>query len=181
MALYYVTGVSGSGKSAVLNELRGRGYDAYGVDEDRYGYWVERATGRISDLPPSAGHADLHQWYGDHRWTLDPSKIRELRQRADDPARPVFLCGTAEGDAAVWNDFTGVLALVVDEETLKHRLAQRSDPYGKRPEELGQILSWQRSFADTYRGFGATIIDATRSVREVVDEVLAVVGRGSAD
>ncbi|HET9898538.1 MAG TPA: hypothetical protein VFQ44_26725 [Streptosporangiaceae bacterium] len=34
MSLYYVTGLSGTGKSAVLTELRARGYLARGVDED---------------------------------------------------------------------------------------------------------------------------------------------------
>jgi hypothetical protein len=36
MALFCVTGLSGTGKSAVLSELRVRGYHARGVDEDGY-------------------------------------------------------------------------------------------------------------------------------------------------
>jgi thymidylate kinase len=36
MSLIYVTGLSGAGKSAVLDELVARGCEARGVDEDGY-------------------------------------------------------------------------------------------------------------------------------------------------
>jgi hypothetical protein len=45
MPLCYVTGLSGTGKSAARAELRARGYRALGVDEDGYGDWISRVTG----------------------------------------------------------------------------------------------------------------------------------------
>jgi hypothetical protein len=45
MGLCFVTGVSGTGKSALLGELRLRGCLARGVDEDGYADWVSRRTG----------------------------------------------------------------------------------------------------------------------------------------
>jgi dephospho-CoA kinase len=99
MTLYYVTGLSGTGKSAVLDELRARRYHARGVDE--------------------------------------------------------------------------VIALVADEQTIRRRLASRSNTFGQTPEELADVLFWHAGFEAAYRGFGATIIDATRPLSEVVAEVLA--------
>jgi hypothetical protein len=63
MALFYVTGLSGTGKSAVLSELRARGYHARGVDEDGYANWINRAAGTLDDFPRDAPDLDLHAWY----------------------------------------------------------------------------------------------------------------------
>jgi hypothetical protein len=58
MGLFYVTGLSGTGKSAVLSELRGRGYHARGVDEDSYADWINRAAGTPDDFPRDAPDLD---------------------------------------------------------------------------------------------------------------------------
>ena len=153
MPLFYVTGVSGSGKSAVLRELRARGHEAHGVDEHGFGTWVNRV------------------------WTLDAEKIRALRSRSDQTETAVFLCGTAEGDSFVWDAFNDVFALVVDPETIEQRIGQRPDRFGKRPQELRRILEWQTTFEADYRRFGAVVIDATKPVEAVVDELLAAAER----
>jgi hypothetical protein len=54
MALFYVTGLSGTGKSAVLSELRVRGYHARGVDEDGYADWINKVTGTPDGFPRDA-------------------------------------------------------------------------------------------------------------------------------
>ena len=51
MALFYVTGLSGTGKSAVLRELLIRGYHARGVDEDGYADWLSLAAGTRTTTP----------------------------------------------------------------------------------------------------------------------------------
>jgi thymidylate kinase len=68
---------------------------------------------------------------------------------------------------------TTIMALVIDEETLRHRIATRTNNnFGQVPHELESILEWQRSATDNYRKFGMTMIDATRPVQNVVDEIL---------
>lgn len=86
---------------------------------------------------------DPHEWYANHRWALDVRKIAELKERADREAALVFLCGVGDGDAEAWESFDVVCALVIDEETIRKRVGLR-DPawFGKRPEELQQILAW---------------------------------------
>jgi hypothetical protein len=44
---------------------------------------------------------------------------------------------------------------------------------GTRPHELDQVLAWNAGYADTYRGFGAVIIHATKPLTAVVDAVIA--------
>lgn len=116
MSLIYVTGLSGTGKSAVLGELR--------VEAARSG-------GRL------------------------------------------YLCGGANGDRAVWHLFDKVLALVADVPTLRQRIAERTNEFGKAPGELAAILGWHASYETAYRRFGAVIIDARQALDQVVAQVLA--------
>jgi len=173
MALFYVTGLSGTGKSAVLAELRARGYYARGVDEDGYGDWVSRKAGTPDTFPSDGSDPDLHAWYQEHEWVLSMRRIGVLSRAAARLGEPVFLCGAASGDGTVWHLFDRVLALVADVPTVKRRIAARASEFGKAPEELSAIIRWHASFEAAYRGFGAVVIDATKPLSEVVDSILA--------
>ena len=181
MSLYYVTGLSGTGKSSVLRELRARGYHARGVDEDGYADWVNRITGRVDRFPHHDPGLDFHAWYAAHYWVLSVRRISILSRAAARIGQPVFLCGSASGDDVVWQRFAKVIALVADEDTIVGRLAARDNDFGKVPEELADVLFWHAGFEAAYRGFGATIIDATRPLSQVVAEVLAVLPGNGAD
>lgn len=77
----------------------------------------------------------------------------------------------------MWHLFDRVVALVADIPTIERRLAARAGDYGKAPEELAAIVGWHHGFEESYRRFGAAIVDATRSLHEVADEVLAATER----
>jgi thymidylate kinase len=68
-----------------------------------------------------------------------------------------------------------VFALVADRDTLERRIAARTgNEFGKQPGELAEILRWHEDYARTYREFGAVVVDASRSLDTVVDEILAL-------
>jgi uridine kinase len=169
--LVYVTGISGSGKSAALQELRSRGFSAYGVDEDGYGKWLRRGSAEEEDFPHGEDF-DIHAWMSEHDWILDVEKIADLKRRSDRTGELIFLCGVAAGDSAAWQYFDLVCSLVIDDETIKQRIARRSEAFGKRQEELARVLKWNVGYGDTYRRFGATLIDAAQPLSVVVDEVI---------
>jgi len=174
MALFYVTGLPGAGKSAVLDELRARGYHARGVDEDGYADWINLATGTHDRFPEDDPDLDFHAWYQDHNWVLSARRIGILSRATARLGQPVFLCGVADEDRTVWHLFAKVLALVADAPTLKHRIVTReNNQFGKAPEELNAVLESQVGYEASYRGFGAAIIDAARPLSQVVDDVLA--------
>jgi hypothetical protein len=179
MSLFYVTGLSGSGKSAVLGELQARGYQARGVDEDGYADWISRVTGTAGEFPHDDPGLDFHAWCRAHDWVLSAERIGELSQQAARSGQPVFLCGGASGDETVWHLFGKVLALVIDVPTLKRRIAARTNEFGKAPDELAAILGWQAGYEAACRRRGAVIIDATQPLDVVVAEVLAHSAGGS--
>lgn len=170
MPLIYITGTPGVGKSTVLRELQARSYNAHGTDEHGYCQWVHRETGKIEVL---SDEADLHAWYKDHEWTLNPMAIAKLRHDATVPGKTIFLCGVAAGTEEVWDYFDTVIVLSADTETLRQRIVNRTDNnFGKAPNELKIILEWQDKHIDDYKEKGAIVIDAARPIKTVVDKVV---------
>jgi thymidylate kinase len=169
--LIYVAGISGAGKSTVCVELRRRGYDAHDSDLENNAVWVDRNTGeaigRIEGASRTPGFLERYEW------RFDPERVAALARRAED--HPVFLCGATANEAEVWPLFRCTIYLAIDDETLRHRLATRtSNDFGRSEHEREMVLSWHHVADDDYRRFGAVVIDGTRALTEVVDEVLSV-------
>jgi len=171
MPLYLVTGISGSGKSTVRNHLRMRGYEAYATDEDGYASWFDDETGEeYSRLTTSEERTP--EFGRRHSWRISRTKVTQLA--ADAAEQPIFLCGAVANEVAVWDLFAGVVALDIDTETLKQRLASRTNnDFGKSDHELEQILRWHADSLAAYQRAGYRVVDATKPIDKVVDQVLA--------
>jgi hypothetical protein len=173
LALVLVTGISGSGKSAVCVELQQRGHEAHDMDLEGNAAWVHRRSGTpvpLSDVAdPSVRSA---AWLEEHDWKLVPSRVEGLARQAGD--RTVFLCGMASNQDDLSHLFSHVICLSVDEHTLRDRVATRtSNDFGKTSHELAAVLGWRDVVQEAYRQGGATMIDATLPLTTVVDAVLA--------
>lgn len=120
--------------------------------------WVSRATGeRVVDWP----HPLPTRWRDDHAWHIDTNRVRDLA--ADVRGEIGFVAGTVENEADAWDLFDHVICLVIDDETLRHRLATRTaNSFGKDPVELEMALAANRGASARYRNRGAAIIDATQ-------------------
>jgi thymidylate kinase len=171
MPLFYVTGISGSGKSATLMELRHRGYEAHGIDEDGLAFFYNNETGEqfANDIP---AEARTPEWTSQHSWKASPARIKHLADASKD--KPVFVCGSALNDDEIWPFFAKVFALTVDEPTLKHRITTRTtNDYGKNPHEFKSIMRWQAYAKEQYTEMGAILIDALQPVEKVADDIVA--------
>ena len=173
MSLVFVTGISGSGKSTVRQELRSRGYEAWGTDEDKLSGWYDKQTGASVAMPPREVWA-TPAWREQNDWHLDRQKIEAIADRIG--RSTAFICGTAANEGEVWDLFSQVFYLLIDEATLRSRISERiNNDFGKEPHELEAILGWLRDAEANYTRFGANIIDASRPLGEVVDEILALI------
>jgi AAA domain len=172
VGLVWVTGNSGTGKSTVRVELARRGYSSFDTDEDGITAWRDRITGKKVEDPGDGNHPD--DWLARHAWMIDRSRVEELALRARDEL--VFLCGSVENEDEVWDLFEAVICLVLDEQTLKGRIASRtSNDFGKKAVELEAILSWNPAMATTYRDLGCYVLDADQSLDDVVAAIIAFV------
>jgi thymidylate kinase len=176
MPLIYVTGVSGSGKSSVLGELQKRRFAAHGVDEEGYADWIDRETDAIIPFPSDEASANIHDWYKKHRWVLSKARISGLKEQSEKEGKTTFLIGYADDEDDIRHLFDKVILLSIDEVTMRSRIKERENShFGKAPEEMADILIWlKNNNEDSYRRAGAFVIDATRPLNEVVDNIVEI-------
>ncbi|WP_406071419.1 hypothetical protein OG372_31800 [Streptomyces sp. NBC_01020] len=167
MSLVWVTGNSGTGKSTVCEMLRVLGHAAFDSDEG-FSRWIDRGTGEAVTDPPCPVPEGWLDRYG---WAIMRERVEALVE--DSRSRVTFLCGSAENEADVRDLFDLTVCLVIDEDTLRHRLATRTtNTFGRHPEELAAALKWNPRMRAVYERRGATIIDTSKPVAEVVEHVI---------
>lgn len=111
-----LTGMSGTGKSSVIVELKRRGFEA--IDMDEPGWSVRDAE-------------------GNQLWC--EGRLREVL--AAEHAGPVFVSGCAENQVKFYPQFSQIILMSAPADVIKERLASRTDnQYGKRPDELAEVL-----------------------------------------
>lgn len=168
MPLVWVTGNAGAGKSAVCALLKERGELAVDADWEGYHQWVDRTSGRVVTDPPDPVPPG---WLDRFGWRVSRAKVEALAART--AGEIAFFCGCPENHEDVRDLFDLVICLVIDDETLRHRLLTRtSNSFGKHPEELAAALA-----DNAYRHPGATIINGTRPLPEVADAILTAARR----
>jgi dephospho-CoA kinase len=141
-----LTGMSGTGKSELLHELRRRGYAAYDADED--GFSEPRADGRWG-------------------WRVD--RAGELLARA--PDRLVFFAGCSEEQIELPFDYR--VLLTAPESVLVQRLQTRtSNSYGRDGVELSQVLADRAEIEPRLRRSADLILDTAPPSAQLVDVLL---------
>ena len=176
VTLVWVTGSPAAGKSTACALLRSRGELAVDADWEGYNHWFDRASGQVVTGPP---YPVPPGWLDRYAWKISPPQVAALA--AASRGRTTFLFGSVENEVEVWDHFDLVICLVIDDQTLRDRLRDRTNNhFGKHPEELAAALRWNPGNEAAYRGFGAVIIDGTRPPEEVASAVLAAAGTAGA-
>jgi gluconate kinase len=152
---YLVEGLSGTGKSAVYEELIRRGHKAITTDR-AWSYSADPDTGR-------PGGPTSHE-----TWMWDQQKaVSELESPEPEV---LFVCGSSRNRDRFLAYFTKIFNLRIDDDTMRRRLEARTDddwPLGEEGVEL--MLELNRSDEGPA---GAIDVDATQPLNQVVDELL---------
>ena len=157
MTVVLVTGMSGTGKSAVLAELGRRGHQV--VDTDYGGY---------SEEVPSDGEGGSEQLWREDR-------IEALLDGHDEGA--LFISGCVANQAKFYPRFDAVVLLSVPEEVILERVATRdANDFGKSDAERRRILHDLATFEPLLRQ-GATAEIDTRAPLEHVADALEQIAR----
>lgn len=154
MCRMLLTGMSGTGKTTVINELRRRGFTA--IDMDEPGWSVRDAAG--------------NQLWCEQRLrnTLDATH-----------AGPVFVSGCAENQVKFYPRFSHIVLMSAPADVIRERLLTRTNNrYGKQPEELAEVLDHLAWVGPLLRRSATHEIVTTMPVNEVVESVLSLCGQG---
>lgn len=161
MKIYLVEGISGTGKTTVCEELKRRGYKAIEADEE-IAHYADPKTG----LPTEEKIPD--------NWLWNEEKFKEAIKQEGDEA--VFICGGAMNQEDFKHHFTKVFTLRLDDETLKYRLLNRTNnDFGKKTEDLALVLEWNQGAIKYSKERGTILIDTSKPVSEVVDEIISYI------
>jgi dephospho-CoA kinase len=174
MSLIYITGISGSGKSTIKDELIKRGYPAFDVDDGTFKAWYNRETDQLAQDQKTWKEAEADRtWHEQHWLKVERSRVEELRKQSLQNPSPVFLTGTTPNDKDIWDLFNKVIFLRVGNEALKHRILTRTNnSYGKHPDDLKDILEWNKDAEALNVQRGALVVDAEQALSKVVDSIL---------
>ena len=146
-----LTGMSGTGKSSVIEALAARGYKAVDTDDG----WCE-------PLPD-----------GRQRWREDA--IEQLLAVED--AEVLFVAGCEENQVRFQPRFDVIILLSAPAEVLAGRLASRTgNLYGKTPGELRRVFDDLRAVEPLLRQAADHEISTTMPLSEVVTAVLRLTG-----
>ena len=148
-----LTGMSGTGKSTLVAELRTRGVTAYDADED--GFSEPRGAGR---------------------WGWRRAAVADLLERHTEG----LLCfaGCSEEQADLPFDYR--VLLTAPEAVLIERLRTRTNnPYGRTDAELAQILSDRAEIEPLLRRTSDLVLTSTASPGQLADAVLSSVAPSS--
>jgi len=157
-----ITGMSGTGKSAVIHELAARGYRAHDLDTPEWSEWV--AADPADALTPAEGKD----------WVWREDRVRALLSKPE--VGMLFISGCAQNMAQFFPLVDTVVLLSAPLETIMERLATRS------PGRYGHVADDRRKAADLISTVELLLresadheIDTTRPTIATVDEILRVV------
>ena len=168
---YLIEGVSGTGKTAVAEELQRRGYHVLHGDRELK-YRGDPKTGNPVSEPAHKSEMDKAVWQQEHLlWDID--KVKSVI--ADHSIPISFFCGGSRNFHRFIDLLDGLFILEVDDlHTLYRRLDERvaRDPtdWGGKPEERELVKRLHRTKEDLPKG--GVLIDATAPIERVVDEIL---------
>jgi dephospho-CoA kinase len=150
-----VTGMSGTGKSSALGELRRLGFETVETDRDGWSVWSGSAGGWI--------------------WVEE----RMAALLAGERETPLFVSGCVSNQGWFYPRFDAVVLLSAPAEVLLRRLETRTtNDYGKAPAERELVREQLAEIEPLLRATCTHEIDATLPLAEVV-AWLAAIARGT--
>lgn len=167
--LYFITGISGSGKTTVVRRLCQLGHVAFDskIQKGLFSF-TDKDGNRPTGYQP---HDPL--WSTRYTWTLNKPLFDDLMEQ-NKTADRVFLCGGADDLMQYWPLGKKIFLLNIDEKTMTKRLNNptRDNLYGKDKETQKILLRRRERYQNKRIALGAIPIDAARPIDDVVIDIL---------
>ena len=146
-----VTGMSGTGKSAALQLLAGRGHRSVDTDTDEWSHWITAPDGSA-----------------DWVWR-EPAMNTLLSSHREGH---LFVAGCKTNQGTFYPQFDHVALLSAPAPVLLARISARdSNPYGKQPHERALILRHLAEVEPLLRASATIEIDASAPLPQVVRQL----------
>lgn len=168
--VFFVTGISGSGKTSVARELIKRGYTALDSKVTKgIFHFADKNGTPAQDFRPND-----QDWSTSYKWVLNvPMLEQAIRDNAG--KQYIFVCGRGN-IRQHWDLAHAVFLLQVDETTMLSRLNDPSrDNMFAKDKKTQQKLRENLEFVQrSLKNAGAIVIDAKQPLEKVVDDIVAL-------
>ncbi|WP_034465056.1 AAA family ATPase [Afipia sp. P52-10] len=159
-----ITGMSGTGKSAVISELAARGHQAHDLDTPQWSEWI--VADPSDTLTPAEGRD----------WVWREERVHALLSTP--PDGNLFIGGCAENMHRLFPLIDRIILLSAPLATIMERLAARSSSgYGQTTEERRKVVSLIASVEPLLRESADHEIDTRQPVETTADEILRTIAR----
>ena len=151
--IVYITGMSGTGKSSLIEYVVARGYA--GIDTD-YGDWKIYSAAT-------------------EEWILDAAKLLPVLRHPNNAV--LFIAGCCSNQKEFYQFFDCIILLSGSIETILDRVAKRkSNNYGKTEAERNEIIANFQNIEPLLRRHADYELDAdTMSIQQMGDKIIAVI------
>ena len=170
MSRFYITGVSGTGKSSIAEKLKEKGIPAIDLDKvEDLCQWVNKKTKERARWYPGVGN----EFFRSHKYVCDREKLVNLMDEHKDKVVVVGLC---DNQSDILDLFDKIFLFRCDESIFIKRIIGRTDnDFGKHESEQKMITGWYRDFEKEMLEKGAIPIDTSGSITEVTNKVLEII------
>ena len=151
MTRILITGMSGTGKSTLIQELHALGYKTIDMDYD-----------------------DWSEYRSDGEWIWKEDRISEVLNESTNEL--LFIAGCASNQGKFYSKFDFIILLSTPEEVLIERLQKRTNnPYGKKLEEFDKIIHDLRTIEPLLRKGSNYEFKTDKPIEEIIQNILSLV------
>ena len=167
MKKFCITGVSGTGKSSVIEELKKKGINAFDIDAmDELCHWRDEEQGKRVEYYPGIGK----EWLDKHYYFCDTKKLKAIMDSCDGP---VVVAGLASNQEEFLALFDKVFLFYCDKKIFLQRLDNRENhDFARDKSEQEHILGYYKELEAEMREYGAVPIDTNAQINEIVNKII---------
>jgi dephospho-CoA kinase len=169
MRKFYITGISGVGKSTVIDELNNRGIKSFDIDViDGLCHWEHKETKEKADYQPGIGK----EWLEAHDYFCDTEKLKKMI--GDYGSEDIIVVsGLAKNQDDYLDMFDKILLFYCDDKIFLHRLKIRdTNDFARDESEQEYLLNEYKDFKEKMLKHKAILINTEDPVEVVVNKVL---------
>lgn len=162
-----ITGVAGTGKTTICNELAKRGYQAFSI-EDIDGLYsrLDKRTGQPFKDYDANNLEDVKQ----SSWFCNQKKLKDFMSQYQEGT--VFYGGVASNLDDIRPLFNRIFLLETSPEILRQRLIDRTTNVIGKAEEVRKWLFSHKDAWEAHMKIGATAINNDRNLETVVAKII---------
>jgi dephospho-CoA kinase len=165
MKKVFITGISGTGKTAIAEALKKKGVNAFDMDMYDLCCWMNKLDGKKVDYEAKLDKAFIDS----HIWVCDI----ELLKKMLDTENTVVMLGHPENTEEILPLFDKFILLQCNPETFLKRILERKDnDFGKDETAQQHLIGTYKKFESDMLKLGAQSLNVEASLDEVVNSII---------